>query len=399
MKVVLPRVIYGNRGDLASRWGVLLALHQLGVEDIRVFSEFRNELPDISLNWQPYGKLRNLILDKQSWKSIKNADVVFWSVGLDLQDDSSLAKLIYLFVLFNRFKAAGLKVICLFQGAGPINTRIGRLMARHVLKHVDLFVARDPGTAALVKNILPTLDVQLGFDGIFLPGFELEAPKINNSGFWSVNKRNARQPVIGINLRQWFHFSSQILPYQFRQKAYRTRSVDKMDLVLQSMDTIIKELRHTFDAQVKLVSAYQSGSVPWEDDLPWLKKLKERFQSDVNIELIEAPLSLPEYYKLISEMDLMIGMRLHSSLIALRMGVPAINISYTLKGKDIYTHLGLHAWVFDLNTSMEDPWQIIKCASDILENLDENKSKTKKIVEKSVTQNVSVLSKVMKGIH
>ena len=52
---------------------------------------------------------------------------------------------------------------------------------------------------------------------------------------------------------------------------------------------------------------------------------------------------------LIARFDLMIGTRLHSTLIALRAGAPAIHIAYTLKGHDIYADLGLSGWIFGID--------------------------------------------------
>jgi hypothetical protein len=45
MNFILPRVIYGNLGDLASRWGVLRALRQLGAVDVTVFRNLEHDAP------------------------------------------------------------------------------------------------------------------------------------------------------------------------------------------------------------------------------------------------------------------------------------------------------------------------------------------------------------------
>jgi len=67
-----------------------------------------------------------------------------------------------------------------------------------------------------------------------------------------------------------------------------------------------------------------------------------------------------------SALDLMIGMRLHSTLLALRAGVPAIHLAYTLKGHDIYADLGLVDWVVPVEELFEGPQELVALASRIL---------------------------------
>ena len=76
---------------------------------------------------------------------------------------------------------------------------------------------------------------------------------------------------------------------------------------------------------------------------------------DPGVVVANEALPLPAFYALMSEMDLVIGMRLHSTLTALRAGVPAIHVGYTLKGADIFGALGLRGYVIELSSFMADP--------------------------------------------
>jgi polysaccharide pyruvyl transferase WcaK-like protein len=203
------------------------------------------------------------------------------------------------------------------------------------------------------------------------------------------------QPMIGLNIRQWFHFTSSVLPYEFSRGLYRERSEGKMAALIDAFSTVIVTLRKEYDARILLFSAYQPEVVPWEDDLPWLRRLKQNFQGDPEVVLIESPLALPQYYQWMSSLDLMIGMRLHSSLTALRFGVPALNISYTLKGKDIYDHLGLSEHVLDLQDVMQDPHKVIQAADRVLKNLEGERNRVQQRVAKAVQANVDLLSELL----
>ncbi len=392
MRFILPRVISGNRGDLASRWGLLRTLHSLGVSDVVVFSRLPEDVPPLPYLRRPYGRVRNLVLDRAGREAFRKGDTVLWSVGLDMQDDSSLAKLAYLWLIFRRYRRQGLKICCLFQGAGPLTTRLGRWLAGGALNAVDTFVARDPGTEKLVRTLSNTPRVLLGHDAIFLPGFEqdLEMPAGSIDRFGWLEEPSG--PLIGLNMRQWFHFSASLLPYELSRRVYLERSQEKMQELTVAFTQVVRRLRQQADARVVLLSAYQPGIVPWEDDLPWLVQIKQSFASDRRVILLDTPISMPDYYRLISHLDLMIGMRLHSSLIALRFGVPALNISYTLKGGHIYHHLGLPENVIQLQQAIDTPELVMDMAGSLLADLPTQRERVRSRVVKAIEMNQALLS-------
>lgn len=396
MRPILPRVIYGNLGDLASRWGVLRALHQLGVDDATIFRNLEIDAPALPFRALDYRPFRNLRLDSEARDAFRRADTVLWAVGLDMQDDSSLVRMMYLWVAFRLYRAFGLKIVCLFQGAGPVTTRAGRVVARGVLSQVDTFVARDPGTFALIEKLNPRTKRVLAHDAIFLPGFEddVERNGIPLAGYHSTPQN---RPVIGINIRQWFHFASSILPYQFSREKYRQRSEARMQELIRSTTELIASLRDRQRARVLLISAYQKDVLPWEDDLPWLERVKANFAADDDVQLVNMAVTMPEYYNLMSRLDLMIGMRLHSSLVALRFGVPSINLSYTLKGGDILRHLGLPDSVADLKGFIESPKDVLTRAESMLANREAEAAKVRAAVAKAIEVNMDVLKEVLKN--
>lgn len=393
VKLVLPRVIYGNLGDLASRWGALRALHLLGAQDVTVFRHLEGDTPTLPFRALDYRPLHNLRLDRPAWEALRRADVVLWAVGLDMQDDSSLARLLYLWTVFRFYRALGLNIVCLFQGAGPITTAAGRLLGRAVLSHVETFAARDPGTYALIERLNPRTKRVLAHDAIFLPGFE-EDLAASPSHFDSLFETGGR-PVIGINLRQWFHFASSLLPYQLARRKYLKRSETRMGKLLRAAANLTASLRTRQRARVLLISAYQTGIRPWEDDMPWLERLKANFAEDDEVQIVPMTMSLPAYFRLMSRLDLMIGMRLHSSLIALRFGVPSINLSYTLKGGDILRHLGLPDSIADLNDFIESPQAALERAESILAAREAESEQVRAAVEKAIETNMSVMKSVL----
>ena len=205
-------------------------------------------------------------------------------------------------------------------------------------------------------------------------------------------------PVVGINIRQWFHLNSRILPYQMNQAAYVNQSQEKMDQLIHSMAELIGKIRKDYNARILLISAYQPDVVPWEDDLPWLKQLARHFKADDGVMLTDKPLSMPQYYALMSRLDVMIGMRLHSSLIALRMGVPSINISYTLKGRDILEYMGLGKNVVDLKDFLKNSDTAYTRFRELMANLDQERLEVIRHTQSSVRENMEIFSTLMDNI-
>lgn len=400
VKVLLPRSIKSNRGDLASRWFFLKALAFARWVVPIVFSQFEEDIPKIHGKRYAYGKFRNAVPIWASWNDIRKARYVFWAVGLDMQDDSSLTKLVYLWLVFSFYRLLGKKVWCLFQGAGPLETPIGRFLAQQVLKKVDVFVARDPKTERLIRSLSPGMQVVLAHDAIF---FEEETSSLD-----AVPEKEAQfldalfsysKPVIAFNLRQWFHFSSSILPYEFAQHRYQARSARKMQTLVEQAVKTVQFLRTRYNARVVLVSAYQPGLEPWEDDLQWLRMVKANFLHDTEVVLIERWLSMPAYFKLMAGFTLTVGMRLHTTLISLRFGVPSINLNYTIKGKAILQHLGLGEDVVDLDVFLYDETILLQKVDAILSDLPRHREKVRKVVQEAIEQNENTLMRMLERIQ
>ena len=367
MKYISSRWIGSNRGDLLSRYGVLSALRKNGYDDILVVCKEESHVP-FGFPTIENGNLYNLFLPLTHFRAFFHARFVLFIAGLDLQDDSSLVKLIHVYLVFLSYRMLGLKIFVLMQGAGPITTRWGKIMTRMILNTIDTLIVRDSKSMDLLESLNRQTKLIKGFDGIFAGQFDGKTPDKESAVVSSYSSKAPTQPLIGFNLRRWFHFGSSVLPYQFSQSKYTQRSHEKMTEFVQASTNYIQMLREQLDARVVLISMYEQGPDPWEDDLPLLQEIKaqEAFANDKDVVIADYPLSLPGFCDLISKLDVMVGARLHSTLTALRFNVPAINLNYTLKGRAIYSDLGFDNLVIELDDFIANPRQTFELTVKVL---------------------------------
>jgi polysaccharide pyruvyl transferase WcaK-like protein len=391
MKVACPRVIRGNRGDLLSRYGILAALQQHGLHDVVVFCDHDRHIRPLPFPTVGYGALHNLLPTRQGLDVLRRSDAVFWTAGLDLQDDASLFKLQYLLATFTMYRLLGLKIVVLMQGAGPLRTLPGRLLARTILSRIDAAIVRDVPSLQLLRRLNRTTRLISGYDGIFLEGLG-EAPldAAEQQAVERISGQGSGRPCIGFNLRLWFHFASSIIPYRLAKQSYIARSEQRMAAFVQAGAHFVASMRRSVDARVVLLSMYEPDKESWEDDSYYLRQIKAQFAHDEQVVLVEQPLTLHAFCKLMAALDLVVGARLHATLTAMRFGVPALNLNYTLKGRDIYTGMGLAERVLEVEEFIANPDSACSVAERLLHS-SESKRHTQHVVRQVIAQNQRVL--------
>jgi polysaccharide pyruvyl transferase WcaK-like protein len=87
-------------------------------------------------------------------------------------------------------------------------------------------------------------------------------------------------------------------------------------------------------------------------------------------------------------------MRLHSTLTALRFGVPGINLSYTLKGHNILANMGLGDHVVSIEDFLISPESVLEKTKNILNNYDYHQKKNNEAVAAAIQLNASVMKDI-----
>jgi polysaccharide pyruvyl transferase CsaB len=214
-------------------------------------------------------------------------------------------------------KALGTPVALYALGVGPIRRKLGILLTQAVLSRTELITVRDQDSKELLQQI-----------GIRSPGIEVTAdPSVLLSPAPAVNmrsvpakvfRRSEEYPLIGISMRPWFPYS-----VKDQKLAHEKQSHFKMTLA-QTVDALIDRL----GARIVFMPMHfgdRAGDASICADVLALMKSHDEAC------LLGERYTPQEMMALLGEMDLVIGMRLHSLILAATVNVPVIGIAYDPK--------------------------------------------------------------------
>jgi len=212
-------------------------------------------------------------------------------------------------------RIAGKPVALVGIGVGPLLTDGGRSAARFVADCAQWITTRDEHSERLLLELrVPRARVHVACDpAVFLP------PPPPGAGREWLTRRGLDalpRPWIGLNARPWHHFPT----------------------LGGAQQEPGRELRAALAAVAQTIIARTGGSlflVPvqtaFDDDREVLAHLRDVIGSANRVSLIEDPGDASMVQALIGELDLMVGMRLHSLIFAANAGTPFIALSYDPK--------------------------------------------------------------------
>ncbi len=212
------------------------------------------------------------------------SDALISGGGSLLQDATSVRSLFYylgvifLGLLFRK------KVILYSQGIGPINSKVGWIVTKFLLKRASLVMVRDEGSYCILQKA--------GIDCV-----------LTADALWSQNfKETEKKSQITVQLRDW-------------------PSLDKIKI--QEMADVIS--REFPNLTVKILPMQMSL------DVNVCRKLHQELKlRDIESELCLNP-SNDDIIRIISESSYVIAMRYHACLCAIKTGARILALAYDIK--------------------------------------------------------------------
>lgn len=209
-------------------------------------------------------------------------------------------------------------------GVGPLRSETARASVRRILGTARHVTVRDTASAELVEGIgaprpLVTADTALGLEP---PGEEVARRVLSDAG-----GTLAGRPLVAVSVRQWEAAGS--------WAAQVAAAVDHL------VDT----------TQARVVFVLLQGR-PWRlaDDSAAAAQVRSAMRHKEATLTLPQDLPVNDVAAVLAHADLVVGMRLHASLLASLGGTPSVGLAYDPKVSAVLTDLGLGHLVVDVST-------------------------------------------------
>ncbi len=348
--VFVARGVRANRGDQASQAGIVDGLRR----HPRVGQVFVTTwYPHHYAGWEDVipvepPPLRGLLTNATERPVLRRKLPVFWGGGVDLQDTGSKIKMPLILTRIRLLKRFGSPFVQAFQGAGPVRTGIGRFFMRRIVRRIDFTLAREPTAYGLLTGAgnMPTDRITQSVDGALM----LECPRrAFGEAYLRERGLNTNASILGLNVRRWFHQKAGWLPTEVNRKGKEEELAGPMRQLVDHVAAALKRFADLGHRQFALIPMYRREPEPWEDDAFLLECVRDRLGDAATCVLVEEDVSPTDLLSIFTCLDLMIGVRLHSTIMAHVAGVPAVHIHYEHKGQEHYDHMNLPAHLIDIH--------------------------------------------------
>jgi polysaccharide pyruvyl transferase CsaB len=229
--------------------------------------------------------------------ALRESNVLVSGGGGLLQSSTSLRSLLYYAGIIHEAKTMGRAAAIFAQGIGPLG-----FTAKHVVRrtcgNVDLAIVRDAASAALLRELVPKVEVRIGADPVFLASDTVDDTAV---------RALAAEGITG---------SSPLI-------AAVVRPARVLDRIGGEIARAVDQFAARYGAQVIFVPFQRPQDV--EAAISVIRRCRT---SPV---LVGGGYDLATMTALFARCTAIIGMRLHSLIVAARVGVPFLAIPYDPK--------------------------------------------------------------------
>lgn len=326
--------------------------------------KIRNILDDQSININICNTaLKNLNKRRNAIRTISKCDVILdMSLGDSFADIYGTTRFIY----YTYYKYIGIKKCNFFilgpQTYGPFRSKINQLIAKYIINNSSVILARDFLSAEYIKSIC-SKEVEVVTDvAFFLPYDKNKYSLINST-----------KKKVGLNV------SMLLWSGGYNQNNDFSLLLDYKEFVcwlinyLTELDYEIHLIPHVVDGDNKSV----------DNDVLVCKELHTKYRNTILAPLFEDPISAKSY---ISNMDLFIGSRMHSTIGALSSGVPTIPVSYSRKFEGLFGTLQYNIGINGRSDSTEEAIAKMKCYINKMDVIEAKKNRALKLLDAKKTE-------------
>lgn len=315
----MPRILisgyYGfdNLGDDTVLFGILSSIRKLRPDtELAVLSNQPERTREL-FGIPAFNRWSLPVITRELMRS----DLLVMGGGSLLQDVSSPRSVLYYLGIAALAKMLGKPVVFYAQGVGPINKNFSRKLIRRIVNKVDLITVRDDKSHDDLKKlgvhkppIYVTADPALAIDTRLFPKSD-GAEILREFGvFPAAEGERERTPLAGVAIRNWN------TPHPY------------LDVLARACDELCRR-----GWRVVFIPMQYPGDVSVSEKVAALM--------EEPAVILNRQFSFRDISSIISNMDMIVGMRLHSLILAALYEVPFVPLSYDPKIDRFVHRLGL----------------------------------------------------------
>lgn len=360
-------VFSGNKGCEALAYSFLDILSDIAINRhvkfkvyIHIWFPRENNIPNLLKKWENLEinlfrlGIKNKNDRKLLYKNLNETDYAFdFTEGDSFSDIYGSKRFIIQSIIKSIIIRKKIKFILGPQTYGPFNSKIVELWAKWIMNNSYKIYSRDAISIPLLKQItkkrvIPVTDVAmiLKADGDMIE-------KKNNIIY------------VGINISGLLFNGGYTENNQFRLRVnYK-----------EYIDSILKYFCCKREFQVVLIPHVITGNEHIEDDLKVCKLFQQIY---TNVQIVDNNFAPFQLKKIISQMDLFLGARMHATIAAFSSKVPVIPFAYSKKFGELYHSLGYSHVIDGKKLSTEDA---VKITIEYINKIDELKNSVVKSCE------------------
>lgn len=310
-------------------------------------------------------QLESRIANSSFIEDLKKSDILIFGGGNVIFDLTRFGDSAGKFeVIINAAKKYNKKIIFMDVGIGPFATKKQVIKTREVLKLADYITVRDQGSYNLISDLK---NVELGID----PVFSLKKQFCND-------KKNPI-PCIGICIID-----------------YTLNKATKSDYYKYLQDTRKLILKIKVAHPESQIIVFNSEIRDF-DAVPILKKILSDCKLNIEYMFVGSKKQLIDLYK---DLDIIIGTRMHSMIVAISQDIPVIGISWQPKVSEIFKIIDNENSVFDIKTFGEKTDEIIAILNKQLAIVEKsNFGFAQEIIEEKTQIDFRLLNKVAEELN
>lgn len=222
------------------------------------------------------------------------------------------------------------------QTYGPYKSWISRVVARWILRHSRVIVARDKQSQAVAQALVgPARKVLLSPD----VAFALHAERPETLEINGVAGQMMPANAIGLNVNGLMYHGG-----------YTKRNMFGLKLDYPTfLATLVPALLRAHDGPILLIPHTYAPAGDVESDNEACRHLRDSLHPDLRsrVLVLTGEYDCHQLKGVIGQCMFFVGSRMHSCIAALSQGVPCVGVAYSMKFRGVFESVGVADWVLD----------------------------------------------------